>query len=407
MNLCIHILPTWLELLSLTFCTGILVCRLWVLLPSTETGLSDDKDFSGRLRLLFTIGIVVMMASSAIGLMGRSMEMSGLPLNALPSVLPAVIFRTHFGHVWIVRLAALILWIILAKAGGRHCDSRWFISLMLAVGLVVSMTESATGHAADAGDFSIREMMDWLHLLGASTWGGGVFVLSLLILPKIARADGQATPIIGEVAGRFSRIAGFAVGIIMITAVYNEAVYAGSVEALLLAPYGRIIIAKSYLFLLILGFGAFNRYVSVPLLHEQAGSPAIRRGIPGKVAFRLFLLLLPSLKERHAAFRFKRIVRIEAILLMGVLFCAALLRHEVPAAHFSHNRHAEGSGGHAHGVVPGVTHDQEHSHIKASGRFGPEVDAEITFPSKGVYMIFSQVKHHDNVCLFDFMVKAQ
>jgi putative copper resistance protein D len=345
-NQFLHILPTWLELLSLAFCMGTLVCRRWVLPPLVVSGLSDERDFSGRLWLAFTISVAAMMTGSAIGLLGRSMEMSGVPWNAIASVLPKVIFSTHFGHVWLIRIMALFLWLILLKTGGLCRDSRWFLFQMLAVGLVVSMTESAAGHAADDGDFSIREIMDSLHLIAASAWGGGLFVLSCVILPKIARSHKFAAPLIAGVAGRFSRIAGFSIGILIITAVYNGIVNVGSVEALLLAPYGRIIAVKTYLFLLLICLGAFNRYVSVPLLWEQAGTSVTRPGTADRIAVRFFSLMLHDLKERQAALRFKRIVRVEAFLITGVLLCAAMLRHEIPARHFFHLHHAPASGGH-------------------------------------------------------------
>jgi len=63
---------------------------------------------------------------------------------------------------------------------------------------------------------------------------------------------------------------------------------------------------------------------------------------------------------------------------------------------------------HAHGVTPGEPHSpMGHMHAEPSGKFGPEIEAVIVFPVKGIYKIFSQVKHHGKVILFDFMVNVQ
>jgi hypothetical protein len=63
---------------------------------------------------------------------------------------------------------------------------------------------------------------------------------------------------------------------------------------------------------------------------------------------------------------------------------------------------------HTHGFPHGDFHSPaEHRHISPSEHFGPEVDAAIIFPAKGVYKIFSEVKHQGKVLLFDFMVKAE
>ncbi len=115
---------------------------------------------------------------------------------------------------------------------------------MLCIAVIIAMTESASGHASDKGDFSIPEIMDFLHLLAAGAWGGGLFALSLVILPKLARAGDQAAALIADIARRFSRIAGIAVGIIAITALYNAWSFVGSFEAIWTSPYGWTVFAK-------------------------------------------------------------------------------------------------------------------------------------------------------------------
>jgi hypothetical protein len=63
---------------------------------------------------------------------------------------------------------------------------------------------------------------------------------------------------------------------------------------------------------------------------------------------------------------------------------------------------------HAHGIIPGESHTAlGHVHVESSERFGPEIDAVVVFPVKGIYKIFSQVKHRGKVILFDFMVNVQ
>ncbi|MGW8272232.1 MAG: hypothetical protein ACWGN7_02455 [Thermodesulfovibrionales bacterium] len=65
---------------------------------------------------------------------------------------------------------------------------------------------------------------------------------------------------------------------------------------------------------------------------------------------------------------------------------------------------------HAHGDVPGSAHDHIHAgHIHGSARenFGPEIEAEVVFPKRGTYKIFSQVQHKGKVILLDFMVQVE
>jgi len=63
---------------------------------------------------------------------------------------------------------------------------------------------------------------------------------------------------------------------------------------------------------------------------------------------------------------------------------------------------------HAHGDIPGEPHSaMGHMHTGPPERFGPEIEAVVVFPVKGVYKIFSQVEHQGKVILFDFMVNVQ
>jgi putative copper export protein len=65
---------------------------------------------------------------------------------------------------------------------------------------------------------------------------------------------------------------------------------------------------------------------------------------------------------------------------------------------------------HAHGLVPGESHthmDHMEMQTEPGEKFGPEIDAVVVFPAKGIYKIFSQINHRGKVILFDFMVNVQ
>ena len=340
----IHAIPAWLELIFLTLCIGTLACRLWVL-GAPADGIPSLEKISARLRQSFGIGIAALIACSIADLLISAAEMSGSPIPTVFPLLPMVILKTHFGRVWLIRIAALILLAVTAQMGARYRDSRGLLIFMLILGLIISMTESASGHASDAGDFSIAEIADWLHLLAASLWGGGLFVLAIMILPMLVQ-QGDRMAIAG-VARRFSSMAGFAVGIIATTSLYNAWSYVGSVGAFWKTAYGMTALAKIILFLVLIQFGAFNRYISLPLLQEWAGASPESRGVISRLVVKLLARFQSKQDERLIASRFVQRVRIEAVLMAGVLLCAALLRHEVPARHFSHLGHAQTAGNHA------------------------------------------------------------
>jgi putative copper resistance protein D len=352
----IRSVPSWLELVALAACVGTLVCRLWVLPPAVRSGLPGHEHLIRRMRLLFAIGIAVVIAGSIADLLLRTAEMSGAPVRDIVPLLPAVVLRTHYGKLWLIRVAVLVIIAVLLRTAKRSRDSPAVLVLLFVSTAVIAMTESATGHAADAGDFTPAEFMDWFHLLGALAWGGGLLVLSLMPASAVAEPGDKAANALAEAAVRFSRIAGMSVGIILITSLYHAWAYVGSIEALEETDYGRVVAVKIGLFFLLLALATFNRYIGVPALMERAGIPEVRPGIIGRLAATAFPYLTSRGEGQGVAVRFTRIVRFEAVLMLGVLLCASLLRHDNPASHYLHREHAgapAGQGAHLHQVGTG------------------------------------------------------
>ncbi len=360
----LHIIPEWFELGTLTLCIGLLTCRLWVFPLSVHTGLIEQGNIPDTVWNLLTVSAAVMIVSSSVNLILHAAEMSGNSLSAVFPLLPAVIFRTHLGRAWLIRIGALIFLLITLLAGGRRRGSRGLMGLMLGITVVIAMTESGSGHASDKGDFSVPEIMDFLHLLAAGVWGGGLFALSLVILPKLTRAADQAAASLADVARRFSRLAGNAVGIIAITAFYNAWSYVGNFGPAWKSPYGLTVLAKIVIFFLLVLLGAFNRYVSVPLLIEWGGASFAERVMVPRVANRFLFRFFSDRRGMAIAIRFKRTVRIEALLMVGALLCAAMLRHDIPARHFFHVGH-EHTHHPAQGPAPIVSFETEPSTINA------------------------------------------
>lgn len=342
MSIFFHSMPSWIQLVSMAFCAGTLVCLLWVLPLSIDT----DNYLLTRMWFFFGICIFAIIAGSAADLLLRAAEMSGKPLQTVFPVLPTILLKTHFGRVWLIRIVSLLLLGAVFSTGKQRRNSRAFLFITLGIGVIISMTESASGHASDAGDFSIAEIIDWLHLLAALVWGGGLFVLSAVIMPVITQKGEQGAVRISGAAHRFSQIAGIAVGVVLLTAIYNTWFYVGSVKALLTSPYGQIVVVKIILFLVLLNLGAFNRYITVPLLLEWGGSPVENRGMINTIAAHIRTRFRSAQNGHQIALWFRRSVRVEAILIIGVLLCVALLQHKVPGRHFMHIKHGVSMGHH-------------------------------------------------------------
>ncbi|HUI46405.1 MAG TPA: CopD family protein [Nitrospirota bacterium] len=352
MNIILHSIPVWFEIISLAFCIGTLMCRSWVFSPALLLSVPDRRRLLRRMWGLFGIAIAIIIACSAADLISRTAQMSGRPVEAALPLIPAVIQKTHFGWIWIIRIAGLILAALLTMAGARHRDSPALLYILLGLTTLIAWTESASGHASDKGDFTVSELTDWLHLLGATVWGGGLFVLSLIILPHLKKHGTEALPAIAGLVSGFSRIAGWAAGMIALTSLHHAWVYVGSLEALEETPYGNLVMAKIVLFLLLVILAAFNRYLFMPLLQSQAGLPSHGHGF----LRRLFILVTSPLtrrfKSRMTVSWLLRSIRTEVVLMLAVLMCVALLRQEIPASHYLHHDHS--GAGHMPGTFASI-----------------------------------------------------
>jgi putative copper export protein len=361
-----HAIPTVFDLLALATCLGALGCRLWVL-PAMSTA-SEAIGFDAFLASLWQLlgaCLATLVVSSVGELAGRAVEMSDRPLAATFPVLPTILLQTHYGRLWLVRpLSLTVLWI--GWWAGRTRLRSWIIPAgMLGTGAMVAMTRSASGHAADWGDLTLPALNDWLHLLAASLWGGGLLALSLVVLPTAIKLPELRRPLIAAIARRFSVLAGVALAGVLLTGIYNAWLQVGTISALWETPYGRTLLAKLFLVFPLLALGASNRYISVPLLQRWAGLPMAKRRFPhASLIIRYLVTGRRKPPGAHVVRQFRRTTWAEAICIIGVFICTALLLHGVPARHGSHRAHMHTEAGPSP-AASGEAMPTPHAHVGA------------------------------------------
>lgn len=323
---------TFFVLTGFALVMGGTVCRLWVL-PQSK-GCHGDAVMHKNIRGFELFGIILLITGTLFGLPARALEMSGRPMYELFKVLPIVLNRTHFGSVWKIGAVCVFALLVLWAAGGKLSRSRGYQLFTLIVLLALAATRSASGHAADKGDFTIPELADFLHLISGSVWGGGLIILSFAVPSGlVCFEDGSLkVPRAAEMVSRFSAMAGMALGVLVITAIYNGNHYVKTCSLVTGTSYGQTVVAKMALLALLVMLGGYNRYMSVPLLRRLAGYPETGF-VYRHVVKRYFSFLIPKWNLDNAPEKFIRKVTIEALLVIIVFLCASMLRHEMPAIH--------------------------------------------------------------------------
>lgn len=140
---------------------------------------------------------------------------------------------------------------------------------MLCARAVIALTRSASGHAANEGGLVLPELMDWLHLLAASFWGGGLIALSSLILLMTVKPEGKNASLFAQIAMHYSSIAVLSFGIIVVTAAYNAWLQMGSFHAVWETSYGQTLILKFLLSVALVVLGVSRQAMIILLSFRE------------------------------------------------------------------------------------------------------------------------------------------
>jgi putative copper resistance protein D len=183
--------------------------------------------------------------------------------------LRTLLLETGFGRDWLARLAVVIVLALLLAAHlrGRH-DRRRLLELAIllaAMGLAGALAWA--GHGADGSGIggTVHLAADFLHLVAAAAWVGGLLPLALLLA---AAQRTRAIRVAHAASVRFSICGVAAVGAVVLTGAANTWYLAGNVQALTSTEYGHLLLTKIALFLFMLAVATINRRRLTPALAD-------------------------------------------------------------------------------------------------------------------------------------------
>jgi putative copper export protein len=295
-------------------------CDLAVL-PRAEIGVRR-----GLLHATGVVFVLVTLASFGI-LLSRTLEMNGGAWASVWSAMGLVLHVTHYGHIWVWRVPALVLLWLAWGWARRHPEHAWAGWLMAIALAAIVLTRSDTGHPADHGDFKLAVWVDWAHMLAAGAWVGSLFGMTLVVFPKL-RAHGDPLRASAAIFQRLSTLSGAALAVVLAAGIYNALGQLGSFAALWTSRYGTTLDVKVAIVLAMIAIGAHNRYIKLPKLLRLAGAapPGAATG-PGRTASE------NQPAARHAVVRScARAVLLESVLGLLVIGAAANLIHSMPPA---------------------------------------------------------------------------
>ena len=151
---------------------------------------------------------------------------------------------------------------VLAVAAGLPARSRRISFLVLGLtSLAAVLTHTLASHAgASAGPWRWPNIVDqWVHFSGVGMWMGGLAALLIAV-----RGAPDADKVVA--VRRFSTGAGIALGVVAVTGTLRAVDEVGTWSALLSTDFGRVVLVKVGLLIVLAVLGAINRYRIVPVV---------------------------------------------------------------------------------------------------------------------------------------------
>jgi copper transport protein len=394
-------IATWLALALLTIWVGGLIWETWILTPAT----TRDSDLAAathaavrRFRALIPTVLGLLVLANVAVVVAQAAASAGDWSGAIsPTYLRAILFGSRYGAFWwmrqIVALVALYLtyaatsrgWASartaqdaaltqedvttsdaipdwrrelvatlrsIGKLPGRLVQGwrarSWFgqIELLLAALLILAFALSGHAAAVSADRFAFALSVDLLHLLANCAWLGGLFYVSLVFVPALGQlAQRSRVRALALGLPAFGAVAILSAILLAATGSLNATVRMTSFNQLVTTAYGRTLVIKILLFLLMAGVSAYHAFVLRPRLASALTieQSAPQQTIPAGVTLASYGVpaQIPASQEgvaaggggdgvisggaRKLAGRLEDWLRREAILGLGVLLCAALL----------------------------------------------------------------------------------
>jgi putative copper resistance protein D len=271
-------------------------------------------------RALLSVAFFLLSAFLLVAVFSLAVQGAKLSDGNPPTVeiLSRYLSRTQSGRIWLVReiygsLLLLLLFRLQEAAKlERGCGWAFFLSLPLAAG------RSLMSHAAAVNqDMLLAVSADAIHIVATALWAGGLPVLFWALQRGTKRRD---LPIgwADKIVARFSHLALFSVVVIVLTGLYQSWIHVQSWSALFGSSYGKVLLLKLALFLLMAGLGAINFFSTRPGLVDAASDAPIWK---------------KSLRRIGA----------ESVLGFLILFVTGLLTVLPPGAHSQHQSFAPGA----------------------------------------------------------------
>jgi copper resistance protein D len=266
--------------------TGVIFFVVFILEPAARSasggGGGDSparKALRAPLSLIAWISLAFALLSGVTWLVLTAASMSGQTVAdaAAPDVLWTVLSQTDFGNAWLIRfaLACAIAAVLVPLLGSRSARPAWLktAAVILSAAFVGALAWAGHAIGGQGVEGVLHPAADVLHLIAAAAWLGTLVPLALLL--GLAENDAAALATARAATLRFSTLGVITVGTLLCTGLVNTWYLVGSAPALTGTDYGRLLLVKIGLFLIMVTIASVNRLELTDRLIDDSNLAAV------------------------------------------------------------------------------------------------------------------------------------
>ncbi len=298
----------WLTLTGLSLLMGLFAFRLLVWNPIlADVELEQEEE---RLDLVHaevslkigTAGLILMVVALVLVFIDQATTFDLIQYDNFQTWI-----GTQFGAMWLIRFFLIAIshfnlsLFVDVKNGRQELRGwEWWAGLVLTGGL--ALTSAMISHSAALSRDTLQAILiDWVHVLAATIWVGGLVYLAIgLWLSKRLPVEERSWLNLSLML-HFSALAAIAVGLLTASGLYLGWRHVGSWTALVGTAYGLMLLAKLALALVVFVIAGINLLGIKPRLHaayeaneNQEAGPVLerfRRVVQFEMGIALLILL--------------------------------------------------------------------------------------------------------------------
>lgn len=300
---------------------------------SSDDWRAASEAMVGRLKRVVVVAAIVgvLTAIAAIGLQAANVTGQGF-FSVFGSGAAEEILSTRLGEMTVLRGLAWIAFAGIFVAAARQVLARpdesnasnpekpaprpilatLAMVVLVLLGVAIAATPMLSGHASVYEPTWLLAPVDLIHVLAMSAWLGGLALIGFALPAATRKLEGAERPaLLAATLLRFSPMALACVITLVVTGAIQTITYLDSFADFVDTAFGRALLVKIGLLLVLIALGALNRRRMLPALQRIVERGETATGATGRAI--------------------RRSIRAEVLLVVAVLGATAVLVSSVPS----------------------------------------------------------------------------